>query len=81
MKNNVNIKWHRWWHTVVTGGASLGRLIDGAKRRGARYVDPPRRLTKLIAEEFDSWHGGFFSHSYIVNMLTYVSTLYSGRMG
>ena len=35
-----------------------GRLIDGAKRRGARYVDPPRRLTKLIAEagkDFTVW--------------------------
>ena len=48
-----------WQHLDVLGIKSMdqhgwlggsGRLIDGAKRRGARYVDPPRRLTKLIAE-------------------------------
>ena len=27
-----------------------GRLMDDAKRRGARCVDPPRRLNKLIAQ-------------------------------
>lgn len=35
---------------VACGMGFRGRLIDGAKERGARYVDPPRRLTKLIAE-------------------------------
>eukprot|EP00434_Breviolum_minutum_P039655 symbB.v1.2.035222.t1/scaffold4694.1/size36271/2 len=36
----------------------LCRLIDGAKRRGARYVDPPRRLTKLIAEASEEFAFG-----------------------
>ncbi|CAE7198377.1 UBP19 [Symbiodinium pilosum] len=36
----------------------LCRLIDGAKRKGARYVDLPRRLTRLITEASEEFAFG-----------------------
>jgi len=35
------------WLSELLG---LCRLVDNARRRGCRYVDPPRRLSRLIAE-------------------------------
>lgn len=36
----------------------LSRLIDAAKRRGTRYVDPPWQLTRLIAEASEEFAFG-----------------------
>eukprot|EP00435_Cladocopium_sp_Y103_P063954 s130_g25.t1 len=43
------------WLAELVG---LCRLLDDAKRRGLRYVDPPRRLTKLIAEASEEFAFG-----------------------
>lgn len=43
------------WLAELVG---LCRLLDDAKRRGLRYVDPPRRLTRLIAEASEEFAFG-----------------------